>query len=107
MKLLLDSHAFIWWHQDKKRLSAEVMEACENPANDLYLSLASVWEMQIKTNMGKLRLAGTLPIAITKQRDQGLQLLDIRPEHIYATAGLPPIHGDPFEKPCSKRCKLN
>jgi len=98
MKLLLDSRVFIWWNQDQKRLSPRVLEACENPDNDLYLSLASIWEMQIKTKLGKLRVAGTLPGAISKQREQGVRLLNIYPEHIFATASLPPIHGDPFDR---------
>lgn len=98
MKLLLDTHAFIWWNQDKERLTPAVLEACETPDNDLYLSLASIWEMQIKINLGKLQVAGTLPVAISKQCEQGIRLLEIRPAHVYATVSLPPIHGDPFDR---------
>ncbi|MEI2613427.1 MAG: hypothetical protein V9G20_32720 [Candidatus Promineifilaceae bacterium] len=49
MKLLLDTHAFIWWYNEPERLPAKVLSACQNPTNTLILSVASVWEMQIKT----------------------------------------------------------
>ena len=61
MKLLLDTHAFIWWDGEQTKLSAKVLAACESPANTLHLSLASVWEMQIKAQLGKLTLR--LPLA--------------------------------------------
>ena len=54
MKLLLDTHTFMWWDSDKSKLSPTALEACESPENTLYLSLASVWEMQIKHQLGDL-----------------------------------------------------
>jgi PIN domain nuclease of toxin-antitoxin system len=54
MNLLLDTHAFIWWDDDPKRLGAAAQAACFGPANHLFLSAASAWEMQIKIMLGKL-----------------------------------------------------
>jgi PIN domain nuclease of toxin-antitoxin system len=54
VKLLLDTHAFIWWDGDQTKLSAKVLAACQSPTNTLHISLASVWEMQIKAQLGKL-----------------------------------------------------
>lgn len=98
MRLLLDSHAFLWWADTLERLSPRALAACESVENALYLSLASLWELQLKLNLGKLQLNGTLADIITKQRGQGLQLLEIAPDHIYATAKLPMIHADPFDR---------
>ena len=53
MKLLFDTHAFIWWDGDQSKLSAEALAACQSTENSLHLSLASVWELQIKMQLGK------------------------------------------------------
>lgn len=98
MRLLLDSHAFLWWADTSERLSPLALAACESVENSLYLSLASLWELQLKINLEKLQLNGTLADIISKQRGQGLQLLEIAPDHIYATAKLPMIHADPFDR---------
>jgi hypothetical protein len=57
MKLLLDTHTFIWWDSEPEKLSQRALELCRNPTNILLLSIASVWEMQIKLQLGK-RLFG-------------------------------------------------
>lgn len=98
MRLLLDSHTFLWWADTSERLSPRALAACESVDNSLYLSLASLWELQLKINLGKLQLNGTLADIIAKQRGQGLQLLEIAPDHIYATSKLPMIHADPFDR---------
>jgi PIN domain nuclease of toxin-antitoxin system len=56
MKLLLDTHAFIWWDSDPTQLSAPALAALRDPANEVWLSVASVWEMAIKAQLGKLTL---------------------------------------------------
>lgn len=60
MRLLLDTHIFIWWADQQESLSATALSALNNEANELILSVASVWEMQIKFQLGKLKLS--LPI---------------------------------------------
>ena len=60
MKLLLDTHIFIWWADQPEKLSHAALSALEDEANELLLSVASVWEMQIKIQLGKLKL--TLPL---------------------------------------------
>jgi PIN domain nuclease of toxin-antitoxin system len=61
MNLLLDTHTFIWWDSDPGRLSARVLAALRDPANTLFLSAVSIWEMAIKSDLGKLTLR--LPLA--------------------------------------------
>ncbi len=55
MKLLLDTHTFIWWDSEPAQLSERVLELCQNPENIVILSVVSVWEMHIKAGLGKIR----------------------------------------------------
>ena len=99
MKLLLDTHAFIWWDIGDARLSPAALAACESPANTLHLSLASVWELQIKMQLGKLTLR--LPLAEVlrdQQRRNGLALEPVALEDILALDTLRPLHRDPFDR---------
>ena len=56
MKVLLDTHAFIWWDSDPTKLSPQARAACQDRSNLVLLSVASVWEMQIKLQLGTLHL---------------------------------------------------
>jgi PIN domain nuclease of toxin-antitoxin system len=95
----LDTHIFIWWNGELNRLSLEARAICESEENTLTLSLASVWEMQIKFQLGKLDLNQPLPEIIhSQQRDNAIELLPIRAEHIYALGELPVHHKDPFDR---------
>jgi PIN domain nuclease of toxin-antitoxin system len=99
MKLLLDTHTFIWWAIQKARISATALAAMQNTQNQLMLSIASLWEMQLKTQLGKLHFNLPLSQLIEDQRRiNGLQLLPIEPDHIYALGQLPYHHKDPFDR---------
>jgi PIN domain nuclease of toxin-antitoxin system len=99
MKLLLDTHTFIWWAIQKARLSATTLAAMQNTQNQLMLSIASLWEMQLKTQLGKLHFNLPLSQLIEdQQRVNGLQLLPIEPDHIYALGQLLYHHKDPFDR---------
>lgn len=67
MKLLLDTHTFIWWDSDPAKLSATAMALCSDPGNELILSATSLWEMQIKHQLGKLSLRLPLVDIVTHQ----------------------------------------
>ncbi|MEK7879065.1 MAG: type II toxin-antitoxin system VapC family toxin [candidate division NC10 bacterium] len=99
MKLLLDTHAFIWWDSEPNRVSPNALAQCQNRANELWLSVASVWETQIKLQLGKLRLS--LPLAKlieSQQQTNGLQVLPITLAHVLAIEQLPDHHKDPFDR---------
>jgi PIN domain nuclease of toxin-antitoxin system len=99
MKLLLDTHTFIWWTIQKARLSANALAVMQNPQNELLLSIASLWEMQLKIQLGKLHFNLPLPQLIEdQQRINGLRLLPIDPNHIYTLDQLPFHHKDPFDR---------
>lgn len=99
MKLLLDTHAFIWWDSDPGKLSVHALSLCQDSQNQLVLSVASLWEIQIKAHLGKLKLSTPLrDIVATQQEANGLLLLSILPNHTYALESLPPHHKDPFDR---------
>jgi len=99
MKLLLDTHTFIWWDSDPLKLTPQVLNMCQDPENSLLLSVASVWEMQIKLQFGRLKL--TLPLAelvAGQQQTNKIVILNVKLEHILALEKLPPHHKDPFDR---------
>src|SRR5437867_3007395 len=99
MRLLLDTHAFMWWDSASSRLPAQVRALCHDPASILLLSVASVWEIQIKIQLGKLSLNRPLPEIISHQQQTNqLKVLPVTIEHVIALEQLPPVHRDPFDR---------
>lgn len=99
MRLLLDTHAFVWWIAEPQRLPAHVLSACEDGANELLLSVASILEMQIKTQMGKLELDLPLEKLVTREEQANrVTVLPVRAAHVYAIERLPSLHKDPFDR---------
>ena len=99
MNLLLDTHVFIWWSISTQNLSSQAAKLIADTDNALFLSLASVWEMQIKIQLGKLDLDVTLSELIQKQQEvNSLNLLPIKVNHIYALTNLADRHKDPFDR---------
>ena len=99
MKLLLDTHAFLWLVEGSPHLSAAARAALADPANELYLSVASVWELAIKTGNKKLTLSDPLDSFVGKWAlTYQLALLPINTPHALAVAGLPDHHRDPFDR---------
>jgi len=99
MKLLLDTHAFLWINEDSGRLSPTVKNLCSSGEHEYYLSMASPWEMQIKSQLGKLSLAMPVEELVDKNRqDNNIQLLPIDLTHIAYLKQLPAHHKDPFDR---------
>jgi PIN domain nuclease of toxin-antitoxin system len=99
MKLLLDTHIFIWWADDPEKLSAAALSALEDEANELLLSVASVWEMQIKIQLGKLKLSLPLRELIKNQQETNdLTVSPVALTHVLALEALPFHHKDPFDR---------
>jgi PIN domain nuclease of toxin-antitoxin system len=99
MKLLLDTHAFIWWDSESSKLSSQALAFCQDRANTVLLSVASIWEMQIKLQLGKLRL--NLPLAKvieSQQQTNGIEVLPIILSHVLELDSLPAYHRDPFDR---------
>lgn len=99
MKLLFDTHTFIWWDSQPSKLSSSVYAACHDPNNQLLLSVASVWEMQIKMQVGKMKLSLSLAdIVDHQQKSNRVQLLPITLSHVLTLDTLPLHHRDPFDR---------
>jgi PIN domain nuclease of toxin-antitoxin system len=99
VKLLLDTHAFIWWDSGDARLSVKALAACNSAGHSLHLSLASVWEMQIKMQLGKLTMRLPLAEVLRDQRQRnGLVLEAVALEDILLLETLRPLHRDPFDR---------
>ena len=99
MKLLLNTHAFLWWDSNPAKLSAPALRVCQDPTNALVLNVASVWEMQIKLQLGKLRLALSLETLLESQQQMNrLMILPIELAHVLALKDLPTHHKDPFDR---------
>jgi PIN domain nuclease of toxin-antitoxin system len=99
MKLLLDTHTFIWWDSEPAKLSPQVLTLCQDRTNSLLLSVASAWEMQIKLQLGKLKL--TMPLAEiieSQQQRNNIEILPVFLPHVLALQSLPAHHKDPFDR---------
>ena len=94
MKLLLDTHVFIWWRADPRRLDRKVERAISQ-SRMVYVSAASAWEAVIKVQLGKLKFPGSFGAAVV---DSEFTRLDITFEHAEAVRDLPHHHGDPFDR---------
>jgi PIN domain nuclease of toxin-antitoxin system len=99
MRLLLDTHAFLWWADHPERLSADALHACSDLQTQLIVSVVSAWEMQIKMQLGKLRLRLPLDQLISHQQQvNDVQVLPVELTHVLALGALPSHHKDPFDR---------
>ena len=98
MKLLLDSHTFLWWNNEPDKLSPRVLEMCKDSENALFVSIASIWELQIKFQLGKLRLYKPLAEIIRQEQENGIEILSVEAPHVFALDSLPNHHKDPFDR---------
>lgn len=98
MKLLLDTHTFIWMDSDPRHLSLAAAAALRDPANEVWLSVVSVWEMAITADLGKLVLRQPLDKIVRDQQANGVQILPIHLAHVLGVVGLPAAHKDPFDR---------
>src|ERR671923_1455594 len=99
MRLLLDTHTFLWLDGSPERLSPAALAACEDPTNQLYLSVVSAWEIQIKRQINRLRLDVPLEQMIRGQESANdLRILPVGLRHVYVLDELPLHHNDPFDR---------
>lgn len=99
MKLLLDTHIFLWFISGDLRLSDDFRDAIQDPVNDAYLSAVSLWEISVKYHLGRLPLPQSPEIYIPLQRQRhSIASLSLDETSVTHLANLPPIHGDPFDR---------
>ena len=99
MRLLLDTHTFLWFIAGDERLSGPAREAIADIKNEVLLSIASLWEIAIKLSLGKLELEGPFDALIPQLlADNAVKILPIELEHLFVLAELPFHHRDPFDR---------
>lgn len=99
MRLLLDTHVWLWLGERSPHLTASVLEAVTDPANEAWVSVVSLWEVVVKHTIGKLTLREA-PATLWRLQvaEAGLSGLDLRAEHVLAAEHLPMLHRDPFDR---------
>ena len=99
MKILFDTHTFLWWIGEPERLSKKLHDLCKDRNNTILLSVVSVWEIQIKRAIGKLRLNESLKDLIEREQlANGLQILPVNLNHVLILDDLSDYHKDPFDR---------
>ena len=95
MKFLLDTHALLWWLADDDQLGGAAREVIADPANDILVSVVSLWEIAVKVRIGKLQ--ADIAEIIEAVHREGFLVLDVGMAHLVTLAGLPMHHRDPFD----------
>lgn len=95
MRLLIDSHAFLWWSEASSSLGSAAGSEIADPANEALISIAALWELTIKASTGKLTLPADLE---TMAATLGFSVLPINFVHLRHLGLLPRVHRDPFDR---------
>ena len=99
MNLLLDSHTFVWWRDEPHKLSPTTFTEISNPNNNVFLSVVTAWELQIKIALNKFNVKGGLENAVKdEQQNNGFQILPVQLSHALYLENLPLHHKDPFDR---------
>ena len=99
MKLLIDTQCWLWWFAEPDRLKEATIAQIVDETNELWFSVASVWEMGIKVKLGKLPLPEPIDrYLFSRMKQLGTRSLEIRADHALQAGGLPLHHRDPFDR---------
>ncbi len=98
MRILIDTHILIWFLEGKSLLSTSHRQTIASPNNNVFVSIASVWEIAVKISIGKLILAKPLEDVVKQIAAENIEILAILPEHALQVSTLPFHHRDPFDR---------
>jgi len=98
MKYLMDTHVIIWLACDSDELPKSIRKIIEQPENDIYICSASLWEIAVKANLGKLKLKQPLDKLLSDIKNSGFNVLQIETAYLCKLLELPYIHKDPFDR---------
>ena len=96
--LLIDTQTFIWFVENDPKLPVSIRNVMEDDQYNLFISIASLWEIVIKSSLGKLPLQKNIPEMIRDITKSGFFILQIIPQHLITLHGLEYIHRDPFDR---------
>jgi PIN domain nuclease of toxin-antitoxin system len=94
MRLLLDTHVILWWYQEPKKLKDSTIALISDRDNSVFVSDVVIWEIVIKTSLGKLKTSEN----IYKEIENDFDAMPIKTNHIHGTSSLEFIHHDPFDR---------
>jgi PIN domain nuclease of toxin-antitoxin system len=95
VRVLIDTHIFLWWDRQLRRLSRPLRAAIADEANEIFVSAASIWEIAIKRATGKLSFRRPIVDAVS---ELGFEILPVTGNHAEHAGGLPRHHNDPFDR---------
>ena len=104
MKLLADTHAYLWWLSGDRRLSLRARDAMSDPGSVVFVSAASIWEVAIKSTLGRIDLDGV--DLVGEITNSGFEELSISGRHAHEAGALPPHHQDPFDRMLVAQAKV-
>ncbi len=95
MKFLIDTHIVLWWYFDSSKLTPVHRRAIADETNEILVSAAAIWEIEVKRRNGKLKCPMDM---MERIRDDGFTILPIRADHLVPLRTIPLIHNDPFDR---------
>lgn len=98
MNLLLDTHALLWWMNSSRQLGRRTLAKLKDPKNNVWISAVCIWEVSIKTRIGRLKLDAPFEERIEIELEQGFRALPVTLAHAFAVDELPLHHADPFDR---------
>jgi PIN domain nuclease of toxin-antitoxin system len=98
MRILVDTHVVLWYLEGNQNLSKLRRQAIVDVHNDIFVSMASLWEISIKISIGKLKITRPISDILLQFASQGISVLPIMPGHVMQVATLPFHHPDPFDR---------
>jgi len=96
--ILIDTQILIWISEKKSNIKSSWLKEIYDMENQIFVSIVSFWEIAIKTNIGKLKMAISLDLLFDFTQKANIQILDISPAHIKKLANLEFFHNDPFDR---------
>jgi PIN domain nuclease of toxin-antitoxin system len=106
MRVLLDTHVLVWYLEGNPSLSRSKRELIVKAETEVFVSIASLWEIAIKSSLGKLKLTRSLTDVLQQLSAQSIELLHIAPGHVLQVASLPFHHRDPFDRMIIAQAKV-
>ena len=98
MRILLDTHVLLWYLEGNEQLSRSHRDLILNARNEIFVSVVSLWEIAIKTSIGKLVITRSMTDIFAQMEMQSIDILQLAPGHILQVASLPHHHRDPFDR---------
>lgn len=98
MKLLWDTHSYLWFSSGSKEISEKVKQLIRKVDTENFISIASIWEITIKTGLGKLSINGSIEDVWKDLKNNGIIVLPIELKHLKVYESLPFHHRDPFDR---------